>query len=79
MLGRPDARTSERPDVQTRGRSDTYLPLFSIFAFVTAGGAGAGRSPETASPRPGRGAGAPAATNAKIAKNERKRHKCVDR
>ena len=71
-LGRPDARTLGRPDargrtdVRTPGRSDAFLPLIFNFCVRRGGGPKPGRAVTS------RAAPAPAATNAKIAKNERK-------
>ena len=65
-LGRSDARTPGPPGVRTPGRSDTFLPLIFNFCVRRGGGPKPGRAVTS------RAAPAPAATNAKIAKNERK-------
>ena len=80
MLRRPDAQISRRPNAGTLGRPDarvsgrlgvrTPTPLIFNFCGRRGGGPRAGGSPKIASPRPSRGAGAPAVAAAKIAKKK---------
>ena len=77
--GRPDARTSGRSDVRTPGRPDAWtfgrLPP-SFFNFCVRRGEGPSRAARSSRPRRAAVAPALAATNAKIAKNERKTRFC---